>query len=230
MKNAERVLVYSGLVVALALGLGWRGQTPTSVALAQDARLAAAPLKIGTVDMVELVERLYGRDALAADRTASEAKLRELQDTLTGMQQRISQMQQGTPEFQREAQAFQAKQQALQEGANQYEALKATQVGESYAAVRAAADAVAARLGYTLVFASRPPALPMAAGSVPAAVNEMLARPVVRRIDADDITEAVKAELKIDAGVTVTPVEIKPVQPAPAAADQPPAPGPTQPR
>src|SRR5690242_1228378 len=114
MRHGERVVVYSGLALAIALGAGWR---LGGSALAGEGgaikpgvvEAATAEPKVGTVDVLSLTERVFQTEKYKPARDAKEKELRErlqpMSDMLLGIETRIKGMQekgvqQNAPEFQ----------------------------------------------------------------------------------------------------------------------------------
>ena len=95
------------------------------------------------------------------------------------------------------------------------EAFNVSQLGEAYRAVHEAAAAMADKLGYTHVVASKMGPTTLRSLTVNNAVQEMIARPVVKAPAEDDITQRL-----IDGmGLTnVVAPEVTPPAPEPAVA------------
>jgi Skp family chaperone for outer membrane proteins len=216
MKNAERLVIYSGLGLAVALGLGWRGvgspAQATSVVSADPK-----PVRIATIDLGKTVVDLFLQsDAYKAPRDAEGAKMTPLRDMLEGMKGRLQKMDQKSPEFQAEVPNFQAKAKDLQDMENAFNAFQANQVAQCTREVAAAAKKVADRLGFTHVLISRPMEAEFRGPNPDAALSESLQRTVVVGEAGTDITSEVRKELKLS-DLSITPVPQGGPQ-APAAA------------
>ena len=225
MKKIERLFIYSGVGLAIALGLGWHGIGTVASA---HTELAADNVRIATADVLTLVEKLASSDRYLPARTekmnALRAPIEQLQKELDELRAKITAMPdfQNNAEAQPEIQKFQQKTpnlQAMQPTAqSEAESFNTTQLQEAYKAVVDACNQVANSKGYTHVFASKSAESKMASANVAGLLQEMLARPVIKSNPADDITEDVVKELKLE--------NVKPAAAAPAAATPTPAPAP----
>ncbi|MBY0111698.1 MAG: OmpH family outer membrane protein [Phycisphaerales bacterium] len=223
MNNVERVVIFSGLAAAIALGLGWRGVG--SPAIAGSATIIADGAKIGTVDVLAVVERLASSDRYTPAREQKAkslaAPIEQINKELDTLRQEIT----AIPDFQNNAEAqpkiqqFQQKSQNLetlrQTAQNELESFNVAQLQEAYKIAIDTTNALAAARGYTHVFSTKPSEAKMTSTNVNGVLQEMLARPVVRTNSADDLTDAVIKELKLE--------NVKPLsgQPAPAPAPAP---------
>lgn len=202
MRKAERVLMWTGVVVAIGLGLGVG--IPERPAIAQ-AGVQGTASKIGTVDVFTLLEALVESDGYKPAREARDAELKTRYDAmlaeLRALETRIQIIPQGTPEFNATMQQGQAKQSEIQQFAQQaqrdQDAFVADQVKRAYQQIHAATNAVADRLGYSHVIATRLETDNMKAESMAPAMQEILARPLIRSVASEDITAAVRAELNL---------------------------------
>ncbi|MEI7656635.1 MAG: OmpH family outer membrane protein [Phycisphaerae bacterium] len=216
MKTNERVLVYGGLAAALLLGLA--GRLPDgrgSQAIAAGWGLKADAPRIATVDVLSLVERMISTDQYKSQREAFETeeakKLQPLAEELKKMQEEAKDLKEESERFKALNKTFLEKNSAFQqrrsEATAQLETFNTRQVGEAYRLILDAATQLADGLGYTHVIASKSGAIALSSKNIPGAVQEMLARPVVKGVAADDLTERLMKSLKLE---NVTP-------PAPAA-------------
>lgn len=213
--NVERIALYAGLALALGLGLGLRESRP---ALAQNAAGQAAPaIRLATVDVLGIAEKIVGgekyrtsRDAYAAGLTKP---LQDMANELKAMQEKYATLATDSPErkpleeqFTAKSQAMQAAQQKAQISDEQF---KAQQVAEAYRLVIEAADKLGTELGYTHVLATRSGPASIRSDNVPGAVQEILARPLVKGVPADDLTERLMKAMGVEAAPD--PVKAQPV-------------------
>lgn len=220
MNKVERLFVYGGITLAVALGLGWRGVGET--AHAQGGSSAAAPVKIGVLDTLMIVERLVDSDRY---KPAREAFQKDAADKLTKSQTEFGELEakfRSLPEDSPEkpgiiekAQALRAEDENTRNGVEKY---NTDQIAEAYRVVIEAAGKIADARGYTHIIGSRTDTQLVRSPNVQGAVQEMLARPVLRMPAGDDLTAEVMKELKIEAKAA----EAGPApMPAPAAAESP---------
>jgi hypothetical protein len=209
----------AGLAISLA---GWSATT-----IAQDSRQTVAVPRIATVDTLGLVERMLASDRY---RPAQEnflrqenEKLRPLADELASLENRGLALQQGSPELERLGREFDQKQEAFQEARaaafTRIDAYNADQVREAYRLVLHAVDDLSNDLGYTHVLSTRTGEPAIRSQNVPGALQEILARPVAKASRADDLTDRLMRQLKLENVTLETP----PTAPeAPARAPLPP--------
>ncbi len=215
--KSERLIAVSGAVLAVALALGLRESSPAVAqnASAPQASPQAGAMRVATVDVLLLAERLVASERYRAGRETNAASLSKplqaLLDELKDLEARYSALAADSPEratiqeaYQQKSQAFQKSQQEAQVNDERF---KATQVGEAYRLVVTASDQLAAELGYTLVLASRSGVPDVRSDNVPGAVQEMLARPVLRAPASDDLTDRVASRL----GLLPDPVKAVPL-------------------
>lgn len=228
MKNVERVVLFSGLAVAIALGLGYRDVGTQAVASsANSSTVVADGAKIATVDVLTVVERLASSDRYTPAREQKAkslaAPIEQINKELDTLRQEIT----AIPDFQNNAEAqpkiqqFQQKSQNLetlrQTAQNELESFNVAQLQEAYKIAIDTTNAIAGTRGYTHVFATKPFESKMTSTNVNGVLQEMLARPIVRTNMADDLTDAVIKELKLE---NVKPLSGQPA-PAPAPATAP---------
>ena len=192
----------SVLTLAAALALGFAGWSAT---LAQDGRQPAAT-RIATADVLGIVERMLASDRY---RPAQESflkqendKLRPLADELAAMETRGNNLAPGSPDLERLGREFDEKQQAFQrareEAFTRIEAFNADQVREAYRLTLAAVDQVSDQLGYTHVLSTRTGDATIRSQNVPGALQEILARPVAKASQADDLTDRLIRQLRLE--------------------------------
>jgi Skp family chaperone for outer membrane proteins len=200
MRRFERFIVLGGVV--LAVGLGMSAHTPPPAG----AGSQPASLRIATVDAFLIAEKMMEaqdltatRDALIAEWTQKvgeiDAQIAKLRSTAQILPPNDPQLQQLSQEFQSLSQERETRQ---NQGGQEVQRLSAQQIVAAYAKIRETTDAVAAREGYSHVLANRAASNEIKSETVAAALQELLARPVIKGIPEDDITEAVAAELKVD--------------------------------
>lgn len=217
--NAERLVIFAGIALSIALALGFR---ESSTAHAETTR--APEVRIATVDVLEVAQHLVAGGKYAVAREAYEQGLaKPLQDMaaeLKALQERYNTLAPDAPERKDIENQFSSKSQALQQAQQKAvgddEVYKTSQVAEAYRLVLEAADQLGADLGYTHVIATRSGPVVIKSTNVPGAVQEMLARPLVRGPAADDITERLFAKMKIEK--QPEPAKAEPVTSPPAPA------------
>lgn len=227
MKTNERVLIYGGLAVAILLGVAGRApDAGMSRAVAAGSGLAADAPRIATVDVLSLVERMILTDQYKSQRDGFEAeeakKLQPLAEELKKMQEEAKDLKEESDRFKALNKTFLEKNASFQQlrgdATSQLEAFNTRQVGEAYRLILDAATQMADGLGYTHVIASKTGAVALASKNIPGAVQEMLARPVVKGVAADDLTERLMKSLKLDAVTLPAPAPAPAPVPVPAGA------------
>lgn len=223
MRKAERAFIYVGLAAALCAGLGWRGPGRPAYAQNAPASAAGAPLRVATVDMLKIVEKMVKSDRYSPAREAFNKELTTRLESMAGdlqsLRAQIQASPQNAPETQTLVQNFQARgqefEQARNEAANRSDEFNARQIAEAYRLVAETVDARARQAGYTHVLATRsgPPVLK--SGNIAGTVQEMLARPVVVGEPADDLTKMILDEFKLP------DADEEPAAPAPAESPAP---------
>lgn len=212
--HAERVMIYAGLALALALGAGLR-LTPSAGAQ-NTPSTAPAMVRVATVDVLALAERLVGTEKYRFGRETNAASLSKplqaMLDELKGLETKFNALPADSAERAPLQQQFQQKntafQQAQQQAQSDDEKFKATQVAEAYRLVVEAADKLGAELGYTIILCTRNGPVAIRSDNVPGAVQEMLARPVLRGPASDDLTDRVAKAL----GLSAEPASAEPVK------------------
>lgn len=222
MRNTERTILYVGLVLAIALSLGWRGVG--APAAAQPDASSAVP-RIATADVLGVVEKLFFSDKYRPAREATVAEAnKKLQPYLTTEQDLRGQIMQLAPEDAKRQElmrAYQANEQARQgvqqDEQQRIEQFNTQQLIEAYHLVSDAAAELASKRGYTHLFATKHELSPNL-NAIPSAVQEMLGRPVILYDKGNDLTEELVKQFKVE-NVVVGQQPQGPAQPMP----QPPA-------
>lgn len=214
----SRSIVVAALVVALgAAVMTSRAFTPAPQAT------QAAPVRIATVDTLAVVEKLVlsdkyapARDALALEKNKA---IEPLDAKVKDIEAKAKLLPQGAPELKGMQEDYQQTQrqidQMVEAGRRDLEALNVKQISEAFKTVNEAASAMADKLGYTHVLSSRMGEASLRSGSINLAIQEMIARSVVKAPSEDDLTQRLMNELGV-ANVTVPAA-----QPAPSAAPAP---------
>ncbi len=200
MRTYERIGLWGGVVVAIGLACGIRLPEPQVV-----AQPGSQVIRVATVDMFQLIESMIESERYKPARDARDAEIRTKFDALNAelkaLETKVQLIPQGTPEFQATMQQGQAKeverQQYAQQVGRENDAFVASQVREAYGIVHKAANDAAEQLGYTHVFATRLDAANMKGDSLAPIMQEILARPLIRSGEMDDITARVRDDLKL---------------------------------
>lgn len=216
LRQSERVVVYGGLAAAVLLGLS--SQRWGEAAIAQNAGSGAGPIRLATVDILGVTERLVDTEKYRSARDTHITSLNkgldplvaEMKDLLT----RFQSLPAGSPDAEPLRQQLGDRQQRLQqsqaEARAQIEQFNTLQVGEAYRIVLEAADSLGGQSGYSHVIATRSGATNIKSTNVPGAVQEILARPIIKGSAADDLTERLLKQLGLDGPA---PVKAEPVKP-----------------
>lgn len=163
------------------------------------------PPKIAVCAIPMLVNELMGSDRFKPDRDKLEEELKGeyqgLQDELTAFSEKNRGMKRDDPAFGEAAQKFRDLQQRIgekqREIAEKLEAKSAEQLLACYELARSSASAVAESMGYNYVMASVGADEKISGENVELALRQMMARPVVMAPKNADITEDVRADLKL---------------------------------
>jgi Skp family chaperone for outer membrane proteins len=215
MKSAERLVIYTGLALCLVMGMANSVLTPSAIATPA-AGSADAP-KIASVDVLSIVERVIASEPYSKPREDNQKaqleRLKPLNDELTKMSEELKGMKEDAASFRPLLKVLEDKNSAFMnvrnEAANQVEAFNTQQVAEAYAKVSEAAAAMAQSRGYSHLFASKAGATKINSVNIPGAVQEMLARPLLRGVAADDLTDALVKEMNLES--VVVPAAATPV-------------------
>jgi|GEM_PF-4126336 len=204
MARAHRFTVTLTLAMGIALGL--LARNPFSRAVADPSGSAQpAALKIATVNTYDLLAALLDADRYATPRTENEQswldKIKDLAEALQSLEARIGILSDQEPEKKLLIDQYQQKQaerqKTLAQARQETDAFKAKQIGKAFAEILAAADAVADEGGFTLVISRRSPTSPWDSVGVNSAIQEILARPLLRETAAQEITGPVAEKLGI---------------------------------
>jgi Skp family chaperone for outer membrane proteins len=230
--RTSRFAVITSLLAGLAALSAWTAGTATAQDGAQPAA-ATSTIKMATLDIFSLAERMMNRDDLKAPRTAIDEKYRpqfqSVEQRVQDLNARLQQLErtpsdpQVRPLLEQREQAFQQYQELMQQSQGEKEALNATQLGAVYREIREAAQAHAQRNGFSHVVANRSAERAVQPATVGDALQDMLARPMIVAPAGDDITAAIATTLNVD---LTAPLPAPAEQPAPAPQNQPPAPAP----
>ena len=203
MRPIERICVFGGIGAAIIIGLA--GRSADSHAYARVGPPSAAGIKIGTVDIYVVAERMMAdanlkkirEDASAAWQAKADAINKELKD----IDSDLTVLPQNDPKVQEHLKTAQLKQQEYQKIAQErqieLERINSTQLIEAYGKIKAAIDAVATKQEYTHIVANREYDRPITTLTLSQTLQELLARPLVKGVQSDDLTKAVIAELKL---------------------------------
>ncbi|MCC6427734.1 MAG: OmpH family outer membrane protein [Phycisphaerales bacterium] len=209
MRSAHRLVLLTALASAALTGGLLRG--PVNPANAAHVPVPSmAEQRFASINAFQLVERLVqgerykpAREAMAkefqARYDAAKAEGDELAKSIVEAGQESDQGKLLIRQYQAKATEARELQMELESKVAEF---NAQQLGEAYRIVIETADQIAVQRGYTHVIATRGLASePLKSKNVPAAVQEILARPLIRCPAADDLTDAIAAELKIEAAV-----------------------------
>jgi Skp family chaperone for outer membrane proteins len=173
-------------------------------AAGDEAEKVDAP-KIAVCAIPMLVNELMASDRFRPDREKLEEELKaeyeELQTEFSELGDKGRGMKQDDPAFAETAQAYRDLQQKIYEKqreiAEKLETKSAEQLLACYEMARSSASAVAEGLGYNYVFSSVGADEKLSGENVELALRQMMARPVVMAPKNADITEDVRADLKL---------------------------------
>jgi Skp family chaperone for outer membrane proteins len=225
MTSTERILVFSGL--ALALGLSLASNVSGSTAIASGPA-AAADIKFATVDVLGIVARMLESDRYKQANTENaqkydndlRTKLAQLEDIRTralAMPEGSEQRRPLEAEFGQKSQEFEQARGLAQQAIEEF---NTNQVAEAYRLIVDAAVTLSNQEGYTHVVVSRGDQLKIASRSVAGAVQEILARPLIKTDPAHDLTDRLIKQFGLENVVLPDQNAAQPGQPP---ANQPPA-------
>jgi len=223
MKTTERFVMYTGLAACLLMGISGRF-APTQTAIARPVAIDAP--KLASIDVLAVVERLVSTDKYKGDRNAFETeqakKLQPLADEMKKIQDDAKDLKEDSDKFKGLSKDFSEKnskfQQLRNEAANQVELFNTNQVGEAYKLVIDGATKMADSLGYTHVISSKSGSLAITSKNIPGAVQEMLARPLIKGVAADDLTERLIKQMQLENVVLPSAAAVTPATATPVAA------------
>lgn len=225
MANLRDTLVTAGVAAALVLAAGgiFNGATAPATMPAAAAQ-PSGETRLGTVDALIVLQGLWDRPALAAEREALEAELTtalttreaEVQNSQEGLQQlaqsaaaRWQALPDGDPErTQIEAgyrmaeslhnQRLEAFQTLQAEAQQRFDTQRADQMRACYAEIREAVAAVAGERGYTHVLSQSTDPRQFEILGVDLLLQSIRDRPLVYGGEGDDITDAVLARVGVE--------------------------------
>lgn len=218
-RNSERLAVFAGLAAALVLAVA--AYRPDSAFA--ETQPSAAVQRVAVADVLGITDRLLSTEKYTSgQRTQVEVLNKTLQPMQAELETLVTQykaMPDADAAKQELGQTINTKDQALrQEGQRaqaQLESFKTAQATEAYRLVSEATDKLAGELGYTIVIASRTGAIGIRSDNVSGAIQEMLARPIVRVPAADDLTERLMKQFELSDPPKAVPVTETPA-PTPA--------------
>lgn len=221
------------IVAALAAVCGGIGGASVSALVGE--RAVAQPtgtqgVRMATVDVLGVLERMLESELYRPARDEATAawndQLQSLGTERDALVQTLQTMDPQDPAAQQAYEQYQALGQRMyalqQEAQTAIDRFSAEQLADAYRKVYDAARAVAAREGFSHVFASRMSAEDIKAESTNVIVQEVLARPMLMSGEGEDLTALVVAELNIPETDPLPGV-------GPEPAEIPPAPGATEP-
>jgi hypothetical protein len=227
MRSLQRALVPVGFAAALGIGAWIAGAgAQDGAARPASSPSSAQPVRIATADVLGIVERMILSDRYrpAQESFANEQnnKLKPMADELVALENRGSQLPPNSPDLETLSRQFEQKrdefQRARQEALAKIDAFNTDQMREAYRLTLQAVNDMAQRQGYTHVFSSRTGPTLIRSDNVAGGLQEILARPMAFSDPADDLTDRIIHDFKLE--------NVNPSGPAPAPAS---APSPTQP-
>ncbi|MBL9032173.1 MAG: OmpH family outer membrane protein [Phycisphaerae bacterium] len=204
MQRIERIVILGGVVAAILIALS--ASAGGGRALAWTPGEAPDSVKIATVDMYWVIEKIMAKDEYKKEREDVSAtwtrKAQEIERQLKELDSTLQVLPQNDPQVQtilKQAQDRQAEYQRVQSDRQQeLERLNSGQLINTYKTVRDVSAKVAERMGYSHVFCNRSSDRAINTTTVGATLQELLARPLIRGGDgADDLTKAVLQEMKL---------------------------------
>jgi len=204
MRPIERLFVFGGILSAIVIALA--GRDSGSAAYAGAASRPAAAPKIGTVDIYVIAEKMMAASDLKKIRediaAGWQARADIIMKDLKDMDADLAVLPQNDPKVQELLKKAQEKQQEYQKVAQErqieLERVNSQQLIDAYIKIRAAVDAYAAKQEYTHIFANREHDRSITTTTLAQTLQELLARPIIKGSQADDITKAITTELKLD--------------------------------
>ena len=204
----ERVLIYSALLLAIALAVrgGSAGVPGAGAALAGGTKEIPAP-RIAVCALYRIADELMETDRFKPERVELENNLRDeelkpLYEQLRELQKRLEGMDQKDPAFAGTRERyFRLQNQArntTQEITQKVERKVAEQLEQCYQLVRASAAAIAEDMGFNFVLASNSSEEALKKETVVSLVRDMMGRPVLLAPKEADITEDVRQDLKLE--------------------------------
>lgn len=206
MQRIERIVILGGVVAAILIALSASAGGGRALAWTPRGAGDADTVKIATVDMYWVIEKIMAKDEYKKAREDVSAtwtrKAQDIEKQLKEMDSTLQVLAQNDPQVQtllKQAQEKQAEYQKVQSDRQQeLERLNSTQLIDTYKMVREVSAKVAEKMGYTHVFCNRSADRAIATTTVGATLQELLARPMIRGGEgADDLTKAVLQEMKL---------------------------------
>lgn len=216
LKHGERLAIYAGVAAAIFLGVA--SQRDVGHAGAQPAPQVTT--RIATADILAVAERLIatdkyktGRDQLATslnkDLQTKIDAMNSLKDQYAALPEAAKAPDSTDPKAVALRQQFSQQQQELQQKDNdarsQVEKFNTTQVIEAYKIISEAASDMATTMGYTHLISSRNGSFDIRSQNLTGAVQEMLARPVLKAPVADDLTDRLIKQFHLENVQVPTP-------------------------
>jgi len=206
MSNSQRAFFGGALTASLAAFIGFQAASGEPRAAALSARSPESS-RLAVFDVLTVSEKLFLGDRFSPAREVRvKAKQDEIATMEEGVKDLIAKLQgtpQNSPDYQGLYGAYQGKMGELnaakQKANDELGAFSTEQFSECYKIAVESANSIARKNGYSHVIATRVGPLEFRSKELPAALQEVLARPVLLTGEGDDLTPAVLAELKIDA-------------------------------
>ena len=221
----------------LVLAAGLAGAFSTAVAghlfltpaVASPSEVSITDARTGTVDVLQLLERMLDMESYATERdnetrvwNEQVTSIAQERDSYLQALQRMDPEQAETPAAQSLYAQYQSAQQRFEQARQQagmaIDSLAAGQLTRAYQAVHTAVQKIAAEQGYDRVFSTRMTVDAIDASNTNVVVQEVLLRPLLFDATSDDLTPLIATELGIPEMADPTVEE-----PVPGADAQPPA-------
>lgn len=217
LKQAERLAIYAGVSAAIFLGVA--AQRDVGRAVAQPA--PQVTVRIATADLLNVAERLMAtdkyksaRDTLAntfnKDIAARLDSLKDLKTKFDALPAAAQAPDSTDPTALALTTQFKSQQQELSQKQNeaqqQIEKFNTTQVIEAYKLVGEAATDLATSLGYTHLISTRAGNFDIRSQNLNGAVQEILARPVIKAPISDDLTDRLVKQFSLENVAVPQPV------------------------
>lgn len=213
MRTGERVVLYSLVVVALlcSLRLGLSGGANALAADPGDAKTlaipagqtasTAGPTRLGTCDMLDLLEVLISQEKYFSPRKSAEDRLKAplapLEATLTTLRAELQGADPNKAENQAKSRDYRVKveeyNQLRAQAAEAFQKFVASQFSDGFEQIRQVVAEVAKKRGYTHVAMSRKGKI--TAQDPGKIAEDFLSRPYAVFPEEDDVTEEVRAIL-----------------------------------
>lgn len=208
MPRQDRIAAIS--VIAAALAAGWlmhAGPASARTGSGVELALVHAEQRIATINTFAIVEKMVQSDRY---KPARDAQMKDFQARMTGARgelealvKDITTAGQDTDQGKALIQQYQVRKREAEQLDEELQMkaaeLSTQQLAEAYRLVVETANAVAEKSGYTHVIATRGLATePLQGSNLAAAVQQILARPMVRFPAGDDLTDVVAKELKVE--------------------------------